>query len=80
MSRAISELNILVDLYPELIIRSWERHIQWYTYSCDVMAMKNTRSFLAHLQSNRGRTGGLAKAADSVIALLEDIVRLIEVQ
>ena len=78
MNRTISEVNVLVDMYPDLIIRSWDKEIQWYTYSCDVLAMKNTRSFLAHLQSNRGRTGGLVRAADAIIKLLEEIKDIIE--
>ena len=77
MNRTVSEVHILVDLYPELIIRSWDIGIQWYTYSCDILVMKNSPPFLAHLQSNRGRTGGLVRAADAVIALLKDIDKLI---
>lgn len=80
MNRSISEVNVLVDLYPKLIIRNWNKQIQWYTYSCDLLAMRNTRTFLAHLQSNRGRTGGLVSAANSMITLLEDMKKLIEVQ
>jgi len=78
MNRIISELKVLVDLYPELAIRNWDG--EWGTFVCDVTAMKKNPYFLAHLQSNRGRTGGLVRAADSIIDLLKDINKLIEVQ
>ena len=77
MNRVISEVHVLVDLYPELIIRNWDG--QFGVFNCDVSAMKKNRYFLAHLQSNRGRTGGLVRAADDAIASLEEIIALIEV-
>lgn len=77
MNRVISEVHVLVDLYPELLIRNWDGHFG--VYNCDFSAMKKNRYFLAHLQSNRGRTGGLVSAADAVIASLEEIIALIEV-
>ena len=77
MNRVISEVHVLVDLYPELVVRNWDG--RFGVYDCDVSAMKKNRYFLAHLQSNRGRTAGLVRSADAVIASLKEIIALLEV-
>ena len=78
LNRSISELNVLVDLYPDLIIRKWDREIQWSTFECDDEAMKKNRFFLSHLQSNNGRTAEMVRLADTIIKMLEDINEIIK--
>jgi hypothetical protein len=79
---SISTIEELVASGKINLIRSEERNWDGKRgiFTCDVATMKNNRHFLAQLQSNRGRTGGLVGAADSVIDLLKDIYKLIEVQ
>ena len=76
--RSIPEANVLVDLYPNLIVRRWDKEAQWSTFECHLSAMKENRAFLSHLQSNLGRTAGLVSSIDTIIEMLVEIQELID--
>ena len=55
LDKNISKYVLLVDNYPNLIIRSWDIVKQQSSFECIEAEMIKNRYFLAQLQSNRGR-------------------------
>ena len=73
LDKNISEYVVLVDNYPNLIIRSWDIAKQQSSFECIEPEMIKNRYFLAQLQSNRGRLNSPIINATGELAYLQKI-------
>jgi hypothetical protein len=55
ITQTIMEPNVLVDEFPNLVIRKWKTELQKSEFDCRTADMNLDKKFLAQLQSNRGR-------------------------
>jgi hypothetical protein len=79
LSQTIMEPNVLVDEFPNLIVRSWNTELQDSEFDCSTKEMNGNKKFLAQLQSNRGRMGGpIYRAQIELEALINIRNKLLE--
>lgn len=65
------EPNVLIDEFPNLVIRNWNASAQDSEFDCLSEEMSLNKKFLAQLQSNRGRMSGpVIRAQRELDALL----------
>ncbi len=77
LGQTIFEANVLVDDYPNLIIRNWNNEEQRSEFECQFRPMKTNRFFLAQLQSNHGRMGAPIEIASDELEILMQIKKQI---
>ncbi len=77
LGQTIFEANVLVDDYPNLIIRNWNNEEQRSEFECQFHPMKANRFFLAQLQSNHGRMSAPIEIASNELEILMQIKKQI---
>ncbi|MBC2840096.1 DUF6090 family protein [Robiginitalea sp. SC105] len=71
LGQTIMEPNVLVDEFPNLVIRNWNADSQDSDFDCLSEKMNLNKKFMAQLQSNRGRMGApVIRAQRELEALL----------
>lgn len=78
LNQTILESNVLVDDFPLEVKRTWNTDIQNSEFVCEIEKIKTNPSFLAKLQSNRGRMNAFIVSAKNELGMLQDIQKLIK--
>jgi hypothetical protein len=81
ITQTIMEPNVLVDEFPNLVIRKWNTELQNSEFDCRTADMNRNKKFLAQLQSNRGRMNSPVNFAQIELdALLSIQKKLLEAE
>ena len=81
ITQTIMEPNVLVDEFPNLVIRKRNSELQNSEFDCRTADMNRNKKFLAQLQSNRGRMNSPVNFAQIELdALLSIQKKLLEAE
>jgi len=78
LGQTIMEPNVLVDEFPNLVIRNWNAKAHDSEFDCLSEEMHLSKKFLAQLQSNRGRMSGPVIRAQRELDALHGILKTLD--